>query len=121
MSGLKIEGLEALTKRIERLNQIDKDRIERDQATMMFNSGASMTPVSTEATRPGGPHGELRLSRQADGNTYGYVKEYAPHVEYGHRTRGGGFVPGQYYLKAIRDKQEPIFQRAVREAIRRSR
>lgn len=47
----------------------------------------SLCPVSTEETRPGGPHGELRASilSEASGNTavIGTNKEYAIYVEFG--------------------------------------
>ena len=61
------------------------------------SGGKGGTPVSTEATRPGGPHGELKSSVRFEKNTMGYVKEYAPHEEYGQRTKGVGFVPGQHF------------------------
>lgn len=82
----------------------------------MFNRGHSMTPVDS---------GELRLSRDVSPPTgsfdgeFGYAKEYAPHVEYGHRTRGGGYVPGQRFLKKNADIQRPIFQRDVKEQIKK--
>lgn len=47
----------------------------------------AMCPVSTEETRPGGPHGELRrsITSQSDGLTceVGTNKEYAMYVEFG--------------------------------------
>ena len=58
------------------------------------------TPVDT---------GELKGSLSQSGDEVGYTKDYAPHVEFGHRTRGGGFVQGQRFLKANVDRQRPIF------------
>lgn len=52
--------------------------------------------------------GGLRKSAQYARNSVGYLMDYAPHVEYGHRTRNGGYVPGQYYLKRNVDTQRPI-------------
>lgn len=47
----------------------------------------ALCPVSTEATRPGGPHGELRqsITSQSEGLTceVGTNKEYAMYVEFG--------------------------------------
>lgn len=43
----------------------------------------------------------------------GYSVKYAPHVEYGHRTRGGGFVPGVKYLHNAVEKNREAHQKAV--------
>ena len=77
------------------------------------------SPVSTELTRPHGPHGELKSSVRFEKDTMGYTKEYAPHVEYGHRTKGGGFVPGQHFLKDNVDAQAPIYKEDLIDAIRK--
>lgn len=37
----------------------------------------------------------------------GYTMHYAPHVEFGHRTRNGGYVSGQRYLYRNHLKQRP--------------
>ena len=68
--------------------------------TKIVNGGAAIvhgqvvmiTPVSTEITRPGGPHGELKgsikikkaasISSNATASVF-TTKEYAPHVEFG--------------------------------------
>ena len=53
------------------------------------------TPVDTGELRQ-----SLGISKQGgDIWVVGYTKEYAPHVEYGHRTVGGGYVKGQYFLR----------------------
>lgn len=77
------------------------------------------SPVSTELTRPHGPHGELKSSVRFEKNTMGYTKEYAPHVEYGHRTKSGGFVPGQHFLKNSVDIQAPKYKKDLIDAIRK--
>lgn len=55
--------------------------------TLVVGEAKAECPVSTEATRPGGPHGELRASikKQVSGNTcdIGTNVEYAPYVEFG--------------------------------------
>ena len=44
--------------------------------------------------------------------------EYAIHVEYGHRTRGGrGYVPGRYFLKGAFDSRKTGVLRAVSRTI----
>lgn len=101
------------------LNQVFP-QIALRQVTEMHNRGKSDggTPVSTEATRPGGPHGELMQSLTVVSNDeLAYIKDYAAHVEYGHRTRGGGYVAGQRYFERNVETQRPIFYRQLREII----
>ena len=54
---------------------------------IVVSEAKAICPVSTEATRPGGPHGELRASinKSVSGNscTVGTNTEYAPYVEFG--------------------------------------
>lgn len=123
MSGIKmsIDGIPALEKELQRLNSIRFDAVEKKQLTQMLNRArqAGGTPVSTEETRPGGPHGELRLSSSTTEDEIGYTKEYAPHVEYGHRTIGGGFVQGQHFLQKNVDIQRPIYRQDLQNAIKK--
>lgn len=95
-------GLSDKVARWESLKQVFPD-IERRELTEMYNRGKSDggTPVRT---------GELMASLTLAGNELTYVKDYASHVEYGHRTRGGGYVEGQRYLEANVNAQEPIFR-----------
>ena len=123
MSGIKmsIEGIPALEKELQRLNSIRLEAVEKKQLTQMLNRArqAGGTPVSTEKTRPGGPHGELRLSSSTTKDEIGYTKEYAPHVEYGHRTIDGGFVQGQHFLQNNVDIQRSIYKQDLQNAIRK--
>lgn len=123
MSGIKmsIDGIPALEKELQRLNSIRFDAVEKKQLAQMLNRArqAGGTPVSTEKTRPGGPHGELRLSSSTTEDEIGYTKEYAPHVEYGHRTIDGGFVEGQRFLQNNVDIQRPIYKQDLQNAIKK--
>lgn len=123
MSGIKmsIEGIPALEKELQRLNSIRFEAVEKKQLTQMLNRArqAGGTPVSTEETRPGGPHVELRLSSGTTEDEMGYMAEYAPHVEYGHRTIDGGFVQGQHFLQNNVDIQRPIYKQDLQEAIKK--
>lgn len=116
---LTVKGFEPLEAEVRRLSQVRFDAVCIKNMTDVYNRGKNGgTPVSTEATRPGGPHGELRMSLSQSGDTVGYSKDYAPHVEYGHRTRGGnGYVPGQRYLKKNVDTQRPIFYADLRKQL----
>lgn len=123
MSGIKmsIGGIPSLEKELQRLNSVRFDAVEQKQLTQMLNRARQSggTPVSTEETRPGGPHGELRISSRRSEHEMGYTEEYAPHVEYGHRTVNGGFVPGQRYLQNNVDIQRPIYREDLLKAVRK--
>lgn len=49
---------------------------------------------------------------------FGYTIEYAPHVEFGHRTRSGGYVAGQKFLKQNADIEMPKYLATMRARIR---
>lgn len=74
---------------------------------------------SSDPSQGGTPRasGELRLSAGVDNNRgfMGYTKDYAPHVNFGHRLVIGGrtigYVPGQNFLGANVNIQNPIYRR----------
>lgn len=117
-------GVEDLVKALSNMSQARFDAVAKVSATNIYNRGQEGgTPVSTEKTRPGGPHGELRQSMQLNVSgsetSVGYTKDYAPHVEYGHRTRGGGYVEGQSYLQRNVEEERPVYIDNLKENIRR--
>ena len=104
---------------IKALNQLSASQYE---AIVKIN----MTEIYNRGKRPGGTPvrtGELRqslnLSREKNGYDVGYTKEYAPDVEYGHRTTGGGYVDGQHYLKNNVDKQWPQLISDIQKEVKR--
>lgn len=101
-------GERELARALQRKSQADFERVGsksllelRNRAVGSKNPAQGGTPVDSA---------ELRLSASVSGDSMGYIKDYAPHVEYGHRTRNGGFVPGQYFLKTNVNIQKPIFR-----------
>lgn len=115
MDGIRIEWdnaeVLALEKKLLALSAIRLDGVLKSNIKEIFNRAQSGgTPVDT---------GELRNTSFANVQDYafGYTEDYAPHVEYGHRTRGGGFVPGQYYLKKNVETQRPILIEDLQKAI----
>ena len=105
-----------LENELHRLNSVKFEAVKRKQLTDMLN----------RARAPGGtPYktGELRKSSSTDFTTeeVGYTKDYAPHVEFGHRTRGGGWVQGQHYLQKNVENQRPIYESDLKKAIRGER
>ncbi|WP_069987164.1 HK97 gp10 family phage protein [Massilioclostridium coli] len=114
MAGVKIsiDGIPELERELQRLNGIRFDAVTKKQTTQMLNRARQSggTPVDT---------GELRASSSTTNDEIGYTKEYAPHVEYGHRTVNGGWVPGQRFLKANVDTQAFIYYQDLLKAIRK--
>lgn len=122
MSGIRIKmtGMDELERKLQDISRIRFDSVVKKNVTQMLNRARNGgTPVSTEKTRPGGPHGELRISSSTYGDEVGYTREYAPHVEYGHRTIDGGFVEGQRFLQRNVEIQQPIYHRDLLDAIKK--
>lgn len=104
-----------LTALLNALKSLDEVRFD---AVVMKNT----TQILNRARAPGGTPfdtGELRKSSSKKGDEVGYIASYAPHVEYGHRTKGGGFVYGQHYLQRNVDTQRPIFKEDLIKALRK--
>ena len=108
---ITVEDVNGLKEELKRLTNLEIEAVIKKSLTQMLNRArqAGGTPVAT---------GELRISSAISMEEMGYGKEYAPHVEYGHRTRGGGWVPGQYFLKRNVETQGPIFEEDVLKRIR---
>jgi HK97 gp10 family phage protein len=87
---IEIEGLDNLSAVLEKYSSEAAKKLGNGIARgceIVQSEAKALCPVSTEKTRPGGPHGELRasISHQVDG-TEGYVgtnTEYAGYVEFG--------------------------------------
>lgn len=109
--GLDLKGTQALSIALLKKNSIAWENVANKSLVEMFNRGAHPpgTPVDT---------GELRLDRKvrkaSAGKSFhgefGYNKDYSGFVEYGYRTRGGGYVPGQYYLRNNVETQKGIYR-----------
>lgn len=115
---IKLTGTEALAKKLRSMNEIRFNAVCLKNLTQIFNRAKEGgTPVDS---------GELRISAGIstpsgsglDGDM-GYTKDYAPHVEYGHRTLSGGFVQGQHFLHDNVETQKPIFRQDLVDAIRK--
>lgn len=109
--GITIKDQDGLERKLISLSRIRYDAVIKKNMTQIYNRGkAGGTPVDT---------GELRISLSQSGDLVGYTKDYAPHVEYGHRTVNGGFVQGQRFLKRNVDAQREIFRQDLIEQIRK--
>lgn len=119
---IKITGTEALAKKLYKKSNIQFNAVCMKTLTELFNraknggtpvgqyKGGGQLRISANIIRPGG---------SGFGGEMGYTKEYAPHVEYGHRTVNGGYVQGQHFLRDNAEIQRPIFRQDLIDAIRK--
>ena len=110
--GFLIKDVNDLAGKLDRLSHFRFEAVVKKSMTEIYKRGKADggTPVDT---------GQLRLSLGMSGDTVGYAKSYAPHVEYGHRTVNGGYVKGQRFLKRNVDAQRPIFEMDLKEQLER--
>lgn len=110
--GLVIRDVNDLAGKLNRLSHVRFEAVVIKNMTQIYNRGKANggTPVDT---------GELRMSLGQSGDTVGYAKDYAPHVEYGHRTVNGGYVDGQRFLQRNVRAQEPIFRQDLIDQLRK--
>ena len=100
-----------LANKLRSMNEIRFNAVIKKNVTQMLNTARNGgTPVDT---------GDLRNSSSTFGDEMGYIAEYAPHVECGHRTVDGGWVPGQHFLQANADTQRLIYYQDLMDAIRK--
>ena len=114
----RLMGVESLAKALEKKSATDFKRVEKRNLMQLRNRAVSNTSPASGGTPV--DSNELRMSAalSPDGSSFGYTKDYAPHVEYGHRTRGGGYVPGQYYLRTNVNIQRPLFRQDLLKELR---
>ena len=119
--GFEIVDEDGLAEELCRLSQVRFDAVILKNMTQIYNRGQNTYENGNVPPDGGTPKdsGELRLSLSHKDDIVGYTKDYAPHVEYGHRTRNGGFVPGQRFLEKNVNTQKPIFYEDLRKQLRR--
>ncbi len=108
---IHIEGLDSVSDMINRYADGITENLSKGIAVgckIVEGEAKSLCPVSTEETRPGGPHGELRqsITSQVDGLTgdIGTSKEYSAYVEFG--TYKMAAQP--YLVPALKSKQSDV-------------
>lgn len=115
--------LKRLQKKLREMDEIRFDDVVKKQAVDMVDRATA----SHNPSQGGTPYdtGEMLQSINKTGTglsaEVGYTKEYAPHVEFGHRTISGGWVPGQHFLQNNVDIQRPIFKQDLKDAIKEAK
>lgn len=114
--GLVLSGAEGLEKKLQGMNDVRWAAVVKKSATQMFNRAKGTDPHSGGTPKDSG---EMRKTVKKLEDGIAYTVEYAPHVEYGHRTVDGGYVQGQRFALANLTIQRPIYQGDLLEAIRK--
>ena len=113
---ITFSGFQELEAELNRLNSVRFDAVVKKQTSELLNRARASggTPVDT---------GNLRRSSRADPSdgVMGYTASYGAHVEYGHRTRNGGYVEGQRFLQRNVDVQRPIYKQDLINAVKKER
>lgn len=110
---------------LENLGGIDPGRVVTAGTFMLAKRAKKATPRSKNRKNRSGKvvhtggalANSIRTEVSGGSGTVGYTVEYAPHVEFGHRTVGGGYVEGQHFLKKAMDETEPEIKKALKRAI----
>lgn len=98
----------------EILDSLDQEAIDwRDdtRANSPEDTGELRKHFDAEETRKVGKEFEVEVYN---------TMEYSGHVEYGHRTRSGGYVKGEYTLTKSTERAIPEVERAGNEAVERA-
>lgn len=109
---VQVTGTDPLEKKLQELNSFRLEAVIIKNTTDLWNYMKPHTPRKT---------GQLmnHLFAQPKEGLVGYTPEYAPHVEYGHRTVYGGYVQGQHFLHDGVNRQREIYKRDLLNAIKK--
>lgn len=106
---IKITGMENIEKAFKQYQTkvLDKDikKIVSTLAKALYSSVKKNTPVDTGSLRRSWEMSKVQVSSAGDYSVVLYnTMEYAIYVEYGHRTKGNGWVEGQFFAqKSLED------------------
>ena len=112
-----VTGDKQLQQALKQLTSVQYDAIVKLNMTEIYNRGKRPggTPVLTGELRQ-----SLGLTKDGAGYDVGYTKQYAPDVEYGHRTVDGGYVKGQHFLKRNVDAQRPQMLQDIKDELKKA-
>lgn len=134
-TGIKLNGAEKLAQALYQKSQTDFTAVCKKGVNALFNRAYANTPVakSTPWHTGGSLQQSLRAELPSSNNPgiVGYIEDYAPHVEYGHRQQPGRYVPqigkrlkanyvqGQHFLQRSVEEVQPIFIAGCKEALKK--
>ncbi len=108
---IQVEGLDSVSDMLSKYANGITEKLSRGieaGCEIVKNEAKDLCPVSTEKTRPGGPHGELRqsITSHSEGleGSVGTNKDYAAYVELG--TYKMASQP--YLVPALKSKQSEV-------------
>lgn len=114
MSEYKVsfQGISEIEQELQRRCSTRFNAVIQKSTTQMLNRARAQggTPVDS---------GEMREHTSISNDTFGYEEEYAPHVELGHRTIGGGYVSGQRFLQKNVKTQREIYEQDLKNALKK--
>ena len=115
---MEIRGLDKMMIDLERIEKQfpgQKEKLLKTQATKVRDQAKLLTPVDKGVLR-----GDWHFKKKTVDELLVYNNvNYAAHVEFGHRTMSGGFVPGVYMLKKSINRVESSFETDLREFLRK--
>jgi len=112
---LTLKGVDKLSRKLNDMGKLSFSRVTEDNVKQMFTRAKSLTPRDS---------GELLAScgiekSMGEGFELVYTARHSAPVEYGHRTAGGKFVPGQYFLKQNIDLQREKYRQDLVDKMKR--
>ncbi len=117
--GIRLDGMERLENKLNEMNSIKWEAIVKKNVTQMFNRAKGTNP------QEGGTpvdSGELRQSVRRLEDGISWNKEYAAHVNFGHRVvvngEQKGYVQGQHFAENNLIIQRPIYTADIIKAIK---
>lgn len=129
------EAFRDMQQKLQRLQNIDMEAFctecSKEIAARLLALVIPRTPVGQYPARSGKTGGTLRRGWTAvaditvtkQGNNYTVIisnpVEYAPYVEFGHRTRNGGYVEPQYMLTVSEEKLKNAIPALLERKIKR--
>lgn len=141
---VEIKNIQSLENKLKKISDFNLSQVQKKSARDMYvrsqTNRKDGTPVSNPQKYMNGKNdkntkkywrgsGELRGSASYNSDTFGYTKDYAPFVEYGHRQTPGRFVPaigkklkkkwvsGLYFLRNNVNTQRKQYYEDLKEAL----
>lgn len=106
-SEIKIVNIDDIKNRLFSLEKMFPGAIKsimQQMAGVLLKSVKDKTPVDTGNLRRKWALGEVKADSKEASVEVTNNTEYAAHVEYGHRKRGGGMVEGRFMLRRAMDE-----------------